>query len=953
MKKFFSCIVALFAAVSLYAADLNIYASGLKATQAEGVTTVEYVLNAPATAVTVYLYPAEGDAIALPLTDAALLTKGAHQAQLNLAGVANGTYTWAIKAEAAAHDTLQMAPLDGNSNYAFFGPRGVAVDNSPASPYFGRLYVSNAYEGVTGGRMTGQGMYIFDAELNPIGDSCFVGGVNWTAHNETSATANSDWGPYRIAIDEDGYVFVCDNGVSNGPKTNVYMMDPANPAQNFVMVLDSSLRGDGGLYHRINSIAVSGRGANRVLYACDWTDSIISYPIGNTFPCSVKGATAVPALASVNILNGQNTIARDKDGGFWVCQFRGQLDVNPELVHFNAAGQADYIISSESHADMGIANTYRAAMGLNANSTKVALAGGGTFQVYNIGQDSGSALELSKVVVTYPTNLGSRVDGICFDVADNVYVVSASTERLRAYALPKTDNSYTTPAPAASTIVVAGTPQVDLFNFAGTNVAIAKNTRTSCTGGSIYCGADKWEKKKVNEYLTDSIMGYKLDGDPSASGTKYMLCRLDAPLAAGQVVVITGFATSDAKANQGFALYTDRAGSAVIGSVEVRTKKNIINGLMIDIPAQYVGLDSFYIARINGGSSTYLCGVKVVEKPALDTYQIKHPWGTGQDADWSFKGFTIDNGDGTFSMKDLYGGTGFDVAPAVNGTSWIAEPTLENSPLVGDSVLITLNPFAPTVAGILTVTNLHITYSIKHPWGTGQDADWSFKTLTENVDGTWSIRDLYGGTGCNVNPAILGKTWIASPTLVGAPAVGDSCVFVVNPAATTEAEIITITKIGEPTPPQPADTLRLYEIGNNQGWDPTAAIEMTATADSIFEGDFAFTADTTWFAFITVKPETADWNLVNANRYGGANNNELVLNGTYNLAKGEYGFKANSGEYHIVVNIPAMTMTIQKKTSEGLNDMKADDQVMKIYENGQIYIIRNGVRYTAAGAKVE
>src|SRR5262245_11120286 len=43
-------------------------------------------------------------------------------------------------------DTLQISP-DTNPNARFFSPRGIAVNTDPASPWFGRVYVSNSEAG--------------------------------------------------------------------------------------------------------------------------------------------------------------------------------------------------------------------------------------------------------------------------------------------------------------------------------------------------------------------------------------------------------------------------------------------------------------------------------------------------------------------------------------------------------------------------------------------------------------------------------------------------------------------------------------------------------------------------------------------------------------------------------------------------------------------------------------
>ena len=142
----------------------------------------------------------------------------------------------------------------------------------------------------------------------------------------------------------------------------------------------------------------------------------------------------------------------------------------------------------------------------------------------------------------------------------------------------------------------------------------------------------------------------------------------------------------------------------------------------------------------------------------------------------------------------------------------------------------------------------------------------------------------------------------------------------------------------------------LYEIGDNQGWKPAEGIAMTKTAENVFKGEFTFTAATSYFAFTTVQSD--DWALVNANRFGGAENNQLVADGTVApLAAGELCLTIAPGTYNITVDLNAMTATVEA-VATGLENTEAGN-VTKIVENGQVYIIKNGVRYNVLGTTVE
>ena len=114
------------------------------------------------------------------------------------------------------------------------------------------------------------------------------------------------------------------------------------------------------------------------------------------------------------------------------------------------------------------------------------------------------------------------------------------------------------------------------------------------------------------------------------------------------------------------------------------------------------------------------------------------------------------------------------------------------TPSKGGNVVITFNTSTTKIsvqmkASVVVVED----YYIKHPWNSG---GWSWKKLTADEGGTtYSIREIYGNSGCNWNTQASddGAKWESNPILEGGVAVGDSAVFTLDPSKGT----ITITKI--------------------------------------------------------------------------------------------------------------------------------------------------------------
>ena len=112
----------------------------------------------------------------------------------------------------------------------------------------------------------------------------------------------------------------------------------------------------------------------------------------------------------------------------------------------------------------------------------------------------------------------------------------------------------------------------------------------------------------------------------------------------------------------------------------------------------------------------------------------------------------------------------------------------------------------------------------------------------------------------------------------------------------------------------------LYLLGDITNWDPTSASEMRKVEDGIFEGTYEFTNDLSWFTFVTAlaSPEDEDqWGIINANRYGGADN-DWVGNGT--VAQMYHGtdlcFTINQGTYKFRVNMNNMTFSVENVSTD-------------------------------------
>lgn len=433
MKKIFTFVAAALISVSMMAVDgVNVMASGLKATVNAEVTemTVDFVLNTAATGLTVQFFDAAGDLAAeVELEDAALLTAGAHQTtvEIPLDELEGGVYKWGILANGGTTVFENKLPV-GDPRYSYYLPQDVVVDNSFESDYFGRIYISMPWEGESdGGTVTTQnqerGIYILDTQLETVNGTdsalhAYNGGLGGAIHTRN--------GFKRLAVDEAGYVYVSSR---DDATKGVYRMDPAAPENPFVTVLAADVAVDGIETVNGKLITIEGvdGGNNGTLNSYDMT----SIPVGSP--------TKTFSAPEKMLANADLSIRSDRRGGYWAVQYRYSLDTWPALLHMDKKFNIDYYVNSEMNPDLLSASngnlSSRGALGVNLGGNLLALSSNKQAVVFSVEYDTDGIPTLTKLCET--PIFGTNIDGVSFDAADNLYVVSASSERLYIFPIAK------------------------------------------------------------------------------------------------------------------------------------------------------------------------------------------------------------------------------------------------------------------------------------------------------------------------------------------------------------------------------------------------------------------------------------------------------------------------------------------------------------------------------------
>lgn len=428
----------------------NIYAGEVKYEN----NTFSFRLNENATSVVIAI---EKEGEILESHNMGALEKGAHSTTNPFTATDFDAYSITASSRAVAYPAKISTdePL-----FQFYAPRGVAVDKCETSPFFGRVYVSESLGGqITAGtpevaRATTTGMYALSADFTDItnqGANAWNGGVQWGDNN---AGSNYQFALARPNVAPDGRVLVTSTAFAS---SNVYIMDPANPAAAFQPVFKGSRKKDTGAIKKSTKLIanppmhclVLGTGKDAVLYTYDRDNSlgtvygnILSYKIGEldslpwTEPYSEKIFDDMTTGSHMQNASGQ--IAYDGDGGFFLSQYRYNSSAAvPALIHVYD-GEVNYNCSSD------IPTCQQGGMAVNKDGSLLAIARElGTVAVYEVTYNNHMPALTEKYVIDWGAGKGNTM-GVDFDAAGNLYIVSNSNERLMVYALPNNHNSYTT-----------------------------------------------------------------------------------------------------------------------------------------------------------------------------------------------------------------------------------------------------------------------------------------------------------------------------------------------------------------------------------------------------------------------------------------------------------------------------------------------------------------------------
>ncbi|MBR5855250.1 MAG: hypothetical protein IKY87_06255, partial [Paludibacteraceae bacterium] len=345
--------------------------------------------------------------------------------------------------------TLQEITTDiAKFNYYF--PQGVAINNNPESEHFGKIYIAQVQAGTTEkGDSQTAGIYVLDALLNAenYNTSGYVPqGVD--VYNTTYGYTHRIL--HRIAVNPqtDDVAFV-------QSKTNhIWLANPDNLNAAATNIGENTYASS-LCYDADGTLYIFGY-ENPKDIDHHQTTAIIYKKVGNN---ALEEFVVIEGWES---LNERNSMTSDGRGGLWVVsKFAGNGNHNANFFHINPNTTVDVNITTDGttlsaktiKGEIPVnmpKNFDRGHVAYDAQHNILALGGESKVTLFRVTFDANNIPTL--VYWTSTPTLGENIDGIAFDYAGDLIVLSASMGRFYKFAVPTNNNICTTPAPTSQII---------------------------------------------------------------------------------------------------------------------------------------------------------------------------------------------------------------------------------------------------------------------------------------------------------------------------------------------------------------------------------------------------------------------------------------------------------------------------------------------------------------------
>jgi hypothetical protein len=473
---------------NVYAMNLRISGGTTNIVAAPGDTiTIDYILNEPASrGTTVQIISGTNvvHSVFFPPQSVGTL-RGLNEVTWDGMGnggqsLPGGIYSVRVVAASSGYTNWTQITSDtADPNTYVFEGRGIAVDQNPTSPYYGRIFVANSFPGF--GTTPGDtvGILKFNADTSDAEEgisSASLDGHNW---------AGGHVSPWKLEVSADDYVYIDD--LANGGE--IFRFDPTVSSNSLLYVLRQDNQPPGTA---LSGPAISGTGSSTQIWMSDTNSpSVLKWSVASGGVCASNDLGQI-------VLNSTGSNFFDvavKNGDIYTCaSLSVGNDPSPRVFRYpegktNAlwgVGGGDISYSGASGIAVDPTGTFVAvafegpAGGFSTNgNTKILWATNGAL-----------AANLDLGVFMEGDNIHDDTD-CAWDAVGNVYYVDVYFSRWRAFSPPGTNQAATT---AQATIQLTGGPpppsssiQITQITVSGgkVNIDFSAGTNDSASAFSV------------------------------------------------------------------------------------------------------------------------------------------------------------------------------------------------------------------------------------------------------------------------------------------------------------------------------------------------------------------------------------------------------------------------------------------------------------------------------------
>jgi hypothetical protein len=352
--------------------------------------------------------------------------------------LAQGIYTVSITAASTGYDTWTSITDDG-TNFSVAVPTGISVNQNTNSPYYGRVFVSDANGPF--------GIFKRNADGSPGDEGCFSsGGLTWGEGH-----LFSQFSPWKIAISAADKVYIDDfseNGV-------VYEFDQTISANCGRVAIGTDNYPTQDASPQLSGLAVTGTGTNTQIWMTDanypdQSAGIVVWQAATNGVAAPDDTGMVVAPIDQSFLSVKPyDLALDTNDYIYAVQFLYPSD-KPAYVLMQFP---PYQGEPETNANWGIGMENSALLGtsgvaVDPTGTNVALA---VFGTGDNSEDSTGGLYIYNTTSADLINIDQTGGHAYYDAAwdnvGNVYALDGTTEVWRAYSPPGTNQATTVAVP--------------------------------------------------------------------------------------------------------------------------------------------------------------------------------------------------------------------------------------------------------------------------------------------------------------------------------------------------------------------------------------------------------------------------------------------------------------------------------------------------------------------------